>query len=73
MRIACCIPKATDTHLYYVMFVVFPLQLWLHGHASVLRYMYIACLVVLSLYVVFSNNKAQMQGYRRNYVHRYKT
>jgi hypothetical protein len=38
MRIACCVPKATDTHLDYVMFVVFPLQQWLHGRASELRY-----------------------------------
>jgi hypothetical protein len=26
MRIACSIPKATNTHSKYVMFIVFPLQ-----------------------------------------------
>jgi hypothetical protein len=60
MRIACCMPKTTDTHLDYVMFVVFPLQQWLQGRASVLRYTYIAFLVVFPLYVVFSNNKVQL-------------
>ena len=26
MRIACCIPKATNTHLDYVIFIFFPLH-----------------------------------------------
>jgi len=30
MRIACWIPKATDTHSEYVIFIAFPLQQWLH-------------------------------------------
>jgi hypothetical protein len=30
MRIACWIPKATNTHSYYVMLIDFPLQQWLH-------------------------------------------
>jgi len=29
MRIARCIPKATDTHSDYVTFIAFPLQQWL--------------------------------------------
>jgi hypothetical protein len=36
MRIACCIPKATDTHSEYVILTAFPLQQWLHGGAWVL-------------------------------------
>ena len=45
MRIARCIPKATDTQSEYVICNVFPLQQWFHEHAPVLRYTYIACLV----------------------------
>jgi len=41
MRIACWIPKATDTHSEYVILIAFPL---LHELALVLRYMYITCL-----------------------------
>jgi len=37
IRIACWIPKSTDTHSEYVMIVAFPLQEWLHEHASILR------------------------------------
>jgi nicotinamidase-related amidase len=36
MPIACCIPKGTDTHSEYVIFIAFPLQQWLHERASVL-------------------------------------
>jgi len=32
MRIACCIPKATNTHSEYVIHVASPLQQWLHEH-----------------------------------------
>jgi hypothetical protein len=45
MRIACWIPKATNTLSEYVMLMAFPLQQWLHEHASVLRCMYIACII----------------------------
>ena len=38
MRIECWIPKATDTHSGFVILFAFPLQLWLHQRASVLRY-----------------------------------
>ena len=37
VRIACWIPKATDTHSEYVILLVFPLQQWLHERASILR------------------------------------
>ena len=47
MRVACWIPKATNTHSGCVILIAFPLQRWLHERASVLRYMYIACLVLL--------------------------
>jgi hypothetical protein len=48
MRIACSVPEAKNTHLLYVMFIAFPQQQWLHEHASVLRYMYFVCLVILT-------------------------
>ena len=47
MRIACWIPKATNTHSEYVILIAFPLQQWLHELASVLRYTYLVCLIVL--------------------------
>jgi hypothetical protein len=37
MRILCWIPKATDTHGEYVIFIAFILQQWLQERASVLR------------------------------------
>jgi len=40
MRIACCIPKATNTHSEYVIFIAFPQQQWLHEGASLLRHTY---------------------------------
>ena len=45
MRIACWIPKATDTGLEHVILTAFLQQKWLRERGSVLRYMYIACLV----------------------------
>jgi hypothetical protein len=40
MRIACRIPKATNTHLEYVIIIAFPLQRWLPEPFSVLHYRY---------------------------------
>ena len=45
MSIACWIPKATDTHLEYVIIIAFPLQQWLRESVSILRYKYAAPLV----------------------------
>jgi hypothetical protein len=45
IRIAFRITKAANPHSQYVILTAFPLQQWLQEHASVLRYMYIACLV----------------------------
>ena len=47
-RIACPMPKATDTQLEYLMLIAFPLQQWLHERTSMLRYTCIACLVPFS-------------------------
>jgi hypothetical protein len=50
MRIACWITKATNTHSQYLIPTIIPLQQWLQEWASLLHYVYIACLVML--YVV---------------------
>jgi len=43
--IACWVPKATVTLSEYVIITAFPMEHWLHKHALMLLYMYIACLV----------------------------
>ena len=48
MRIACWIPTATDT--IKINIYCFPLQQQLHVRASMLRFMYSACLVITSFY-----------------------
>ena len=40
LRIACCIPKATNTHSKYVILIADPLQQWLRERASMLCYAY---------------------------------
>ena len=42
MSTACWIPKATNTHSWYVIVVAFLLQQWLCERASILRYSFIA-------------------------------
>ena len=49
MQIACWIPKATHTHSEYVIVIDFQLQHWLHERASVLGYMYIVCVLNMSM------------------------
>jgi hypothetical protein len=38
MPISYWITKATDTHTHYVIRIAFPLQQWLHEHATLLRH-----------------------------------
>ena len=45
MRIACLIPKATNTHSEYVVLFVFPLQQWLHERGPILRHTHIAWII----------------------------
>ena len=47
MRVACWVLKATDIHSEHVILITFPVQQWLHECASMLRYAYVAYLVVL--------------------------
>jgi hypothetical protein len=49
MRIACWIPKTTDTHSDYVILTALPRQQWLDERASMLHYTYLACLVIKSV------------------------
>jgi hypothetical protein len=44
MRTARWVPKAIDTHSEILIYIVFPLQQWLHERASMLRYKYVYCL-----------------------------
>ena len=53
MRIACWIPKATNTHSEYVIIIEFPLRQWLRERASMLRYAYIGCIVDCSRVTCF--------------------
>jgi hypothetical protein len=49
MRTVGCIPKARNTHTEHAIFIAFPLKQWLHERASLLRYTYIASIVVNKL------------------------
>jgi hypothetical protein len=51
MRIACWIPKATNTHSEFLIFIVFPLQQCFHERTSVLRCTYIASLVYFNIWL----------------------
>ena len=49
MRIACWMRKATNTHTQVVLtFIAFTPQQWLHESASMVRYTYIACIVMFT-------------------------
>jgi len=47
MRFACWVNKATEIYSVYAILIAFPRQQWLREFPSILRYMYIACLVTL--------------------------
>ena len=59
MRIACWIPKDTNTHSEYVIRIAFPLQQWLHERASLLRYTYTVCVLFVIKYLSFVRSMAQ--------------
>jgi hypothetical protein len=64
MRITWWIPKATDTHSEYVIFIVSALQQWFHGSGSILRYKQTACVCFCAskLYLLLGY-KTQFQGH----------
>ena len=41
MKIACQIPKGTDTLPEYLIFIAIPVEQWLHEYASMSHYIYI--------------------------------
>jgi len=47
MNCAYWVSKATATHSECVILIAFPLQQWLPGRITVLRYTFIACLLAL--------------------------
>jgi hypothetical protein len=51
MHISYWTPKATHTHSEYVILFDFPLQHWLHERASVLGYMYVVCVLNMSVLI----------------------
>ena len=53
MRSVYWIPKAKNRHSEYVILIAFPLQQWLHERALLLRYTYIACLVITMCVCVY--------------------
>ena len=55
-RITCWIRKFKNIHSEYVLPIVFPLQQWLHERSSMLRYMYIPCLVLSQYTALFCVN-----------------
>jgi len=58
MRIACLMPKATNTHSEYVMLTDFPLQQWLNERSSMLLYTYIGCLLMDTAVYRYPGGKA---------------
>jgi len=63
--IACRIPKATNVHSEYVVLSAFPLQQRLQECASVLHYMYVACIVSLLITVMKAGPVAWSADLRR--------
>ena len=66
MRIACQTPKAKNTHSDYAILIAFPLQHWLHKHASMLRYTYIASLVNTWFHIHMNENLHYLSYIIRN-------
>ena len=50
MCVSRLIPKGTNTLSEYVIRIAFLLKQWIDEDASMLRYMYIACLVCVNLH-----------------------
>ena len=65
VRMACWMPKATNAHSECVILIVFPLQQWLHGRASILRYTYIACHELVTAKILLQRWKQMMIARRK--------
>jgi hypothetical protein len=53
VRIACWIPKATNTLSEYVILVACLLQQRLHEHTSLLRFTYVTCPVIFKSFRIY--------------------
>jgi len=53
MRIACWVPRATNTHAQCAILSAFPLKQWLQERASMSRYTYIVCLAITETVSVY--------------------
>jgi hypothetical protein len=51
MRLACCIPKASNAQSEYVMRIAFTLKQCLHERSSMLLYSYFASLLIFKRYM----------------------
>ena len=61
MRIACWLPKATETHLEYVILYFFLLQRYLNERASMLLYTDMVCpvnIILIGYWVVTDHNES---------------
>ena len=56
-RIACCIPKATDTHSEYVILIAFPTRQWLHVHCLSCYHLATIKLPVWQIFVFICSDK----------------
>ena len=64
MRVACWMPKATNTHSEYVILIAFPLQQWLQDSASLLRHNTLPVLFKDFLVGLESSSSVQGTGHR---------
>jgi hypothetical protein len=70
MRFACWITETTDTHSEYVTLIAFPRQKWLHKQASMLCYVYTACLVIyLRPIDLGSHSRNATMAYNKSWVY----
>jgi hypothetical protein len=69
---ACWLPKATNTHLGYIIIIAFSRQQWLSERALILHYTFIACLAALTTFcldtkVLISQHFTEYIGFLRTY------
>jgi hypothetical protein len=65
MRIPCMMPRATNADTGYVMLIAFPLQQWLNERALMLRYTYIACILMTETECVYCPVRAECKRLSR--------
>ena len=64
MLLECGILKGTDTHREYVTLIALPLQQFLHEHAAMLRYTYIAS-VFLNIRILIEYVRKSLRSFGR--------